>query len=145
MSNDNTHENPNNSGIYGPRIGLYYGVVIDQDQVTNKIDPVLISLLVEKETGISPSSDEAVWKLDYDHSQVYRTIIIYHTQYSKKTRCPGYIGGWQYCGTPEVVPAEVANMMVNISNAVETLLQAYIKGSSRAWLGTGYSIAYFVE
>lgn len=137
-------EGGNSDGNNGPRIGLYYGVVIDQDHLDIKLDPIDIATLIEKITKVSPFDIGATWKLDYDHSQSYRTIIIYNNKYSKITKCPGYIGGWNACGNTKCVPLDISSIAENISTCIEKFLQPNLSDESYALLGVGYSIAYFV-
>jgi len=85
--------NNSNENI-GPRIGIYYGIVIDQDHLEKKIEPIDIAFIVEKITNISPYDLQAIWKIDYDRSQCYKTIVVYNKKYSKIKKCPGYVGGW---------------------------------------------------
>ena len=129
----------------GPRIGLYYGIVIDQDRLIKKIQPIDVASIVEKLTGISPFDPKASWKLDYDHSQCSSTIVVYHIDYTKIASCPGYIGGWSPNGFTKMIPSDISNVADIISSAVEKYLQPNITEISYAIIANGYCVIYFVE
>lgn len=129
----------------GPRIGIYYGVVIDQDCLAGKVQPIEIASLVEKIAGLTPFDSVASWKLDYDHSQCCRTMVVYHKDYTKITNCTGFVGGWGTCGNTKIVPDSISQEAENISTAVEKLLYPFVDDhGSYAVLAVGYCILYFV-
>lgn len=134
----------NTNEINGPRIGLYYGVVIDQDHLDHKLEPIDIVGIVEKITNISPFHPTAVWKLDYDRSQSYRTLVIYNINYSKINLCPGYIGGWITCENAKPISDDVSKIANEISDEIENYLYPDIINDSYVTIGIGYCIVYFV-
>jgi hypothetical protein len=135
----------NDMDMIGPRIGVYFGVIIDQDHLDNKIDPIEIASKVEQITGISPFDIKALWKIDYDRSQSYRTIIVYHTQYTRRTKCPGYIGGWCANGNTKNVPEEIYEEADKISCAIEKDLYPRIENNTcYAIMAVGYSTLYLI-
>jgi len=128
-----------------PRIGVYYGIVVDQDHLPTKVQPVEIALTVEKVVGISPFDPHAVWKLDYDHSQCFRTIVVYHAQYSKISPCPGFVGGWVASGNTKIIPIEISEEAEIISRSIERLLYPHIEtDDTYGIIGIGYSVIYLV-
>lgn len=128
----------------GPRIGLYYGIVIDQNKLAKKIQPIDVASVVERITKISPFDAKAVWKLDYDHSQCYSTIVIYHSGYTKINPCPGYIGCWGPNGSTITVSKDVSAMADMISYDIEDYLQPNITETSTGLMGIGYCVVYFI-
>lgn len=143
-SSSSIGSNSEPSELHGPRIGMYYGILIDQDNLTVKLDPIDIAVIVGVITGISPYDSKAVWKLDYDRSLSYRTIVIYHSQYTNRRTCSGYIGGWQACEIKTIAP-DVTETLNRILNAIERLVKARTDTNSFAILNIGYVIAYFGE
>lgn len=129
---------------FGPRIGIYYGVVINQDHLDDKLDPIDIAILIENITGKCPLNKESDWKLDYDHSQCYKTIVIYNTKYTRIIDCLGYVGGWNPYGNVKTVPSEIENIAENITTSLQKFIQTYLIGDSYIMLNTGYSVVYFV-
>lgn len=131
--------------IKGPRIGMYYGIIIDQDSLTPKIDPLDIAAIIEGVVGISPYDPYAMWRLDYDKSLNYRTIVIYHTDYTQRCRCTGYSGGWHSNITQKPIPSSVSQVLNKIIKEVENIVQGVMSEKSFAMVGIGYGVAYFAE
>ena len=77
--------------LISPRIGVYYGVIIDQDHLDEKLQPIEFAEIVKNITGVCPFNEDAEWKLDYDHSRCYQTIVIYHKDYTKISECPALV------------------------------------------------------
>lgn len=136
---------PTDSDIIGPRIGVYFGIIIDQDHLSQQIEPIEIASLVEQITGISPFDSAALWKIDYDHSRAYPTIVIYHTQYTLRTACPGYLGGWCANGHTKPVPTPVYDEADKISARIEQDLYSRIENNvSYAMIAVGYCAVYLI-
>ena len=131
--------------LIGPRIGVYYGVIIDQDHLNQKLQPIEFGEIVKNITGVCPFDKQAEWKLDYDHSQCYQTIVIYHKDYTKISGCPGFLGGWSANGNTKDVPIDIAAIAEDISEAIEKRIYPQLINSEvYAVLAVGYCAVYLV-
>lgn len=128
----------------GPRIGIYYGVVVDQEHLTKKVEPVDIASIVERITKITPFDSKAEWKIDYDRSQCRKTIVIYHTDYTKIIDCPGYVGGWGPHGSTKFIPKEILDTINLMASKIEEYVQPNITDTSYVMIGIGYCLVYFI-
>ena len=151
MAVSNTHSSPNitignrSSDLHGPRVGMYYGIVIDQDRLVSKLDPLDVAVIIESVTGICPYDSNALWRLDYDHCLSYHTIIIYHVHYSQRRMCPGYNGGWNPWMSTEPIPSDISTTADDISKEIERVLRSQMNENSFVTISLGYAVAYFAE
>ncbi|CAH6420504.1 Hypothetical protein HVR_LOCUS1209 [uncultured virus] len=129
----------------GPRIGVYYGIVIDQDHLNTKLQPIEFGDIVKSITGVCPFAINAEWKLDYDHSQCCQTVVVYHKEYTKISECPGFLGGWSANGNTKEIPKSIATMADDISTAIEKKLYPQLTDSTvYAILAVGYCAVYLI-
>lgn len=127
-----------------PRIGLYFGILIDQTSNVAKIEPIDIACEIEKLTHIQPSQVYSKWKLDYDHSGCSSNIVVYHDDYTDIEYTQSLVGSWclsvKNCDIPEDV--------INFANEIYDALQAYsenvIGDDDTVTLVFGKFTAYFV-
>ena len=128
-----------------PRIGLYFGILIDQTCAVNKIEAIDISREIEKITHIQPSQVYAKWKVEYDHSGCNPNIIVYHDDYTDIEYSQSMVGSWCLSVKNCDVPDDIINFANEIYDILHTYVETVISGDDDViTLAFGRFTAYFV-